>query len=68
MMVQLNHFVMIMFQIGLDQTLLVLGCERLTDLRDKITCANDLALAGDLSENPDFTPEHYAKVHFCIFI
>uniref|UniRef100_K1PHX7 snRNA-activating protein complex subunit 3 n=1 Tax=Magallana gigas TaxID=29159 RepID=K1PHX7_MAGGI len=48
-------------KIGLDQTLLVLGCERLTDLRDKITCVNDLALAGDLSENPDFTPEHYAK-------
>lgn len=48
-------------KIGLDQTLLVLGCERLTDLRDKITCVNDLAIAGDLSENPDFTPEHYAK-------
>ncbi|XP_062575704.1 snRNA-activating protein complex subunit 3-like isoform X2 [Saccostrea cucullata] len=48
-------------KLSLDQTILVLGCEKLTDLRDKITCVNDLALAGDLSENPDFTPEHYAK-------
>ncbi|XP_022333069.1 snRNA-activating protein complex subunit 3-like [Crassostrea virginica] len=46
---------------GLEQSLLVLGSAKLTDLRDKIACVNDLALAGDLSEDPDVVPANYAK-------
>ncbi|KAJ8299842.1 hypothetical protein KUTeg_022589 [Tegillarca granosa] len=48
-------------KIVLDQTYLVLGSQKLTELRDKITCVNDFAVAGDLSENPDDVTRYYAK-------
>lgn len=40
----------------------VLGTQKLSDLRDKISCVNDLAIAHDLSDNPDNEFMPYAKV------
>ncbi|XP_033750151.1 snRNA-activating protein complex subunit 3-like [Pecten maximus] len=48
-------------KLGLDQKFQVLGSQRLSDLRDKISCVNDLAIAGDFSENPDDNSGFYAK-------
>ncbi|XP_063434460.1 snRNA-activating protein complex subunit 3-like [Mytilus trossulus] len=39
----------------------VLGTQKLSDLRDKISCVNDLAIAHDLSDNPDNEFMPYAK-------
>lgn len=36
-----------------SQEIVLLGDQMLTDLRDKIVCASDLAVSGELSENPD---------------
>lgn len=43
-------------------TLLVLGRQKLTDLRDMVRCENDLTIPGDVSENPDTESQMYAKV------
>ncbi|KAH3837012.1 snRNA-activating protein complex subunit 3-like [Dreissena polymorpha] len=48
-------------QLLLTNTMLVLGRQKLTDLRDVIRCANDLVIAGDASENPDVESQEYAK-------
>ncbi|XP_021365620.1 snRNA-activating protein complex subunit 3-like isoform X2 [Mizuhopecten yessoensis] len=48
-------------KLGLDQKFQVLGSQRLTELRDKISCVNDLTISGDFSENPDDTSGFYAK-------
>ncbi|XP_052796064.1 snRNA-activating protein complex subunit 3-like [Mya arenaria] len=44
-----------------SNTLLVLGRQKLTDLRDVVRCVHDLAVAGDASENPDADCQNYAK-------
>lgn len=36
-----------------NQEIVLLGHQMLTDLRDKIHCPSDFAVAGELSENPD---------------
>ena len=36
-----------------NQEIVLLGHQMLTDLRDKIHCPSDFAMAGELSENPD---------------
>ncbi|XP_030050016.1 snRNA-activating protein complex subunit 3 isoform X2 [Microcaecilia unicolor] len=43
------------------QTLLVLGSQRLTELRDRITCVSDLQIGGEFSATPDLAPEHISK-------
>jgi len=43
--------------------LMVLGRQKLTDLRDMIRCVHDLTVAGDASENPDADCHNYAKVY-----
>ncbi|XP_060067256.1 snRNA-activating protein complex subunit 3-like [Ylistrum balloti] len=48
-------------KLGLDQRFQVLGSQHLTELRDKISCVNDLAISGDFSENPDDNSGFYAK-------
>ncbi|XP_045216380.2 snRNA-activating protein complex subunit 3-like [Mercenaria mercenaria] len=45
----------------LSNTLLVLGRQKLTDLRDMVRCVHDLTVAGDMSENPDMDCQVYAK-------
>ena len=49
-------------QLYVDQKFHVLGSQSMVDLRDKIACVNDLAVAGDFSENPDECRGYYAKV------
>jgi hypothetical protein len=36
-----------------NQEIVLLGHQMLADLRDKINCPSDFAVAGELSENPD---------------
>ncbi|XP_023234841.1 snRNA-activating protein complex subunit 3-like isoform X1 [Centruroides sculpturatus] len=45
----------------LDQQVKVLGCQKLTELRDSINCVSDLTVIGDFSENPDFPQSTRAK-------
>ncbi|XP_041370612.1 snRNA-activating protein complex subunit 3-like [Gigantopelta aegis] len=44
-----------------DDTFLVLGTQKLTELRDVVTCVSDLSVAGDFSDNPDLTAISSAK-------
>ncbi|XP_069137305.1 snRNA-activating protein complex subunit 3-like [Argopecten irradians] len=48
-------------KLGLDQKFQVLGTQHLSELRDKISCVNDLGIGGDFSEDPDDTSGFYAK-------
>ncbi|XP_074851026.1 snRNA-activating protein complex subunit 3 [Carettochelys insculpta] len=43
------------------QTVLVLGSQKLTDLRDSISCVSDLQIGGEFSSHPDQAPEHISK-------
>ncbi|XP_040273104.1 snRNA-activating protein complex subunit 3 isoform X2 [Bufo bufo] len=43
------------------ETVLVLGSQRLTDLRDAIKCVSDLQIGGEFSHNPDLAPENICK-------
>ncbi|KAG8455130.1 hypothetical protein GDO86_001369 [Hymenochirus boettgeri] len=43
------------------QTVLVLGSQKLTDLRDAICCVSDLQIGGEFSSNPDLAPENICK-------
>ena len=43
-----------------DVEMLFLGSQKLTDLRDNITCSNDLSICEDLSPSPEF--RHIAKI------
>ncbi|XP_072445244.1 snRNA-activating protein complex subunit 3 [Chiloscyllium punctatum] len=42
-------------------TLLVLSSQRLTELRDAISCVSDLQIGGEFSNTPDLAPEHISK-------
>ncbi|XP_007890177.1 snRNA-activating protein complex subunit 3 [Callorhinchus milii] len=42
-------------------TMLVLGSQKLTDLRDAIKCVSDLQIGGEFSSTPDLAPEHVSK-------
>ncbi|XP_053321911.1 snRNA-activating protein complex subunit 3 [Spea bombifrons] len=43
------------------QTLLVLGSQKLTELRDGLKCVSDLQIGGEFSSNPDMAPESICK-------
>uniref|UniRef100_G1PWC9 snRNA-activating protein complex subunit 3 n=1 Tax=Myotis lucifugus TaxID=59463 RepID=G1PWC9_MYOLU len=43
------------------QTMLVLGNQKLTELRDSICCVSDLQIGGEFSNTPDQAPEHISK-------
>lgn len=45
----------------IDQEFMVLGCQYLTELRDKIECVSDKAIPGDYSECPKLAPEITCK-------
>uniref|UniRef100_A0A2K6UP15 snRNA-activating protein complex subunit 3 n=1 Tax=Saimiri boliviensis boliviensis TaxID=39432 RepID=A0A2K6UP15_SAIBB len=53
------------------QTMLVLGSQKLTELRDSICCVSDLQIGGEFSNTPDQAPEHISKdlykSAFCYF-
>uniref|UniRef100_A0A8C3LTI4 snRNA-activating protein complex subunit 3 n=2 Tax=Phasianinae TaxID=9072 RepID=A0A8C3LTI4_CHRPC len=40
---------------------LVLGGQRLTELRDSLSCVSDLQIGGEFSSEPDRAPEHISK-------
>lgn len=42
--------------------MLVLGSQKLTELRDSICCVSDLQIGGEFSSTPDQAPEHISKV------
>uniref|UniRef100_UPI00398F1055 snRNA-activating protein complex subunit 3 n=1 Tax=Pristiophorus japonicus TaxID=55135 RepID=UPI00398F1055 len=42
-------------------TMLVLGSQKLTELRDAISCVSDLQIGGEFSNTPDLAPEHISK-------
>ncbi|KAH0519948.1 snRNA-activating protein complex subunit 3 [Microtus ochrogaster] len=48
------------------QTVLVLGSQKLTELRDSICCVSDLQIGGEFSSTPDQAPEHISKVRTII--
>ncbi|KAM4052315.1 snRNA-activating protein complex subunit 3 [Anomaloglossus baeobatrachus] len=43
------------------ETFMVLGSQRLTELRDAIKCVSDLQIGGEFSNNPDLAPENICK-------
>ncbi|XP_062827973.1 snRNA-activating protein complex subunit 3 isoform X4 [Anolis carolinensis] len=43
------------------QTVLVLGNQNLTELRDSISCVSDLQIGGEFSKQPDQAPENISK-------
>ncbi|XP_053147095.1 snRNA-activating protein complex subunit 3 [Hemicordylus capensis] len=43
------------------QTVLVLGSQKLVELRDSISCVSDLQIGGEFSTCPDQAPEHISK-------
>ncbi|XP_066472758.1 snRNA-activating protein complex subunit 3 [Tiliqua scincoides] len=43
------------------QTMLVLGSQKLTTVRDSISCVSDLQIGGEFSNHPDQAPEHISK-------
>ncbi|XP_048360218.1 snRNA-activating protein complex subunit 3 [Sphaerodactylus townsendi] len=43
------------------QTMLVLGSQKLTEVRDSISCVSDLQIGGEFSSCPDLAPEHISK-------
>lgn len=44
--------------------MLVLGSQKLTELRDSICCVSDLQIGGEFSNAPDQAPEHISKVRW----
>ncbi|XP_077460983.1 snRNA-activating protein complex subunit 3 [Stigmatopora argus] len=45
-------------------TLLLLGTQKLTELRDAVCCASDLEVYGEFSNNPDTAPDFVSKDHY----
>ncbi|KAM8961237.1 snRNA-activating protein complex subunit 3 [Pelodytes ibericus] len=43
------------------ETILVLGSQKLTELKDAINCVSDLQIGGEFSSNPDLAPENICK-------
>ncbi|KAL8203130.1 UNVERIFIED_CONTAM: small nuclear RNA activating complex, polypeptide 3 [Gekko kuhli] len=43
------------------QTMLVLGSQHLTEVRDSISCVSDLQIGGEFSRHPDQAPEYISK-------
>ncbi|XP_028661691.1 snRNA-activating protein complex subunit 3 [Erpetoichthys calabaricus] len=46
------------------QTVMILGSQKLTQLRDAICCQSDYQITGEFSNTPDLAPEHISKDHF----
>ncbi|NXD73626.1 SNPC3 protein, partial [Eolophus roseicapillus] len=66
LLLTLNIFYPVIFQKHKDykpyQTVLVLGSQKLTELRDSISCVSDFQIGGEFSSQPDQAPEHISKV------
>ncbi|XP_061626790.1 snRNA-activating protein complex subunit 3 [Phyllopteryx taeniolatus] len=45
-------------------TLLLLGSQSLTELRDAICCISDLQVCGEFSDTPDVAPDFVSKDHY----
>ncbi|XP_077380000.1 snRNA-activating protein complex subunit 3 isoform X2 [Festucalex cinctus] len=45
-------------------TLLLMGSQKLSDLRDAICCASDLQMCGEFSNTPDMAPDFVSKDHY----
>uniref|UniRef100_A0A8B9S311 snRNA-activating protein complex subunit 3 n=1 Tax=Apteryx owenii TaxID=8824 RepID=A0A8B9S311_APTOW len=65
LLLTLNIFYPVIFQKHKDhkpyQTVLALGSQKLTELRDSISCVSDLQIGGEFSSQPDQAPEHISK-------
>ncbi|XP_005155041.2 snRNA-activating protein complex subunit 3 [Melopsittacus undulatus] len=65
LLLTLNIFYPVIFQKHKDykpyQTVLVLGSQKLTELRDSISCVSDFQIGGEFSCQPDQAPEHVSK-------
>ncbi|NXX29977.1 SNPC3 protein, partial [Nicator chloris] len=65
LLLTLNVFYPVIFQKHKDhkpyQTVLVLGSQKLTELRDSISCVSDFQIGGEFSSQPDQAPEHISK-------
>ncbi|XP_061230655.1 snRNA-activating protein complex subunit 3 [Neopsephotus bourkii] len=65
LLLTLNIFYPVIFQKHKDykpyQTVLVLGSQKLTELRDSISCVSDFQIGGEFSSQPDQAPEHVSK-------
>ncbi|NXY87663.1 SNPC3 protein, partial [Alcedo cyanopectus] len=65
LLLTLNIFYPVIFQKHKDykpyQTVLALGSQNLTELRDSISCVSDLQIGGEFSSQPDQAPEHISK-------
>ncbi|XP_064902243.1 snRNA-activating protein complex subunit 3 isoform X2 [Columba livia] len=70
LLLTLNIFYPVIFQKHKDhkpyQTVLVLGSQKLTELRDSISCVSDLQIGGEFSSQPDQAPEHISKIQICL--
>ena len=44
----------------------MLGCQKLTELRDKIICNADLMPVGECSDNPDSAQDVRARVKYAL--
>ncbi|NXM53167.1 SNPC3 protein, partial [Illadopsis cleaveri] len=68
LLLTLNIFYPVIFQKHKDhkpyQTVRVLGSQKLTELRDSISCVSDLQIGGEFSSQPDQAPEHISKDHY----
>ncbi|NXL34527.1 SNPC3 protein, partial [Glaucidium brasilianum] len=65
LLLTLNIFYPVIFQKHKErkpyQTVLVLGSQTLTELRDSISCVSDFQIGGEFSSQPDQVPEHVTK-------
>ncbi|XP_010015641.1 PREDICTED: snRNA-activating protein complex subunit 3-like [Nestor notabilis] len=73
LLLTLNIFYPVIFQKHKDykpyQTVLVLGSQKLTELRDSISCVSDFQIGGEFSSQPDQAPEHVSKyVHVSLVL
>jgi hypothetical protein len=51
-----------LFQLKLEEEIIMYGQQNLTELRDKISCMADAVPVGEQSDNPDLTDNITAKV------
>ncbi|TRY97447.1 hypothetical protein DNTS_008194 [Danionella cerebrum] len=51
-------------QMRAHQTMHVLGSQKLSDLRDAISCVSDLQVFGEFSDTPDIVPQFLSKDHY----
>lgn len=57
-----KHYKNILPILRIKSVISILGCQYLTELREKIMCVSDLSVAAEVSKNPDELPKNLAKV------